>query len=264
MIRARQLVGQASRMVAFTGAGISAESGIPTYRDAENSLWKAYDPQKTVQIDFFLRDPAPFWRFFRDLRYKAISAAKPNPGHLALAEMERAGKLSAIITQNIDGLHQAAGSQRVIELHGNTRRIGCLNCSGSFTMETVYQLLEKELPPRCPECGGMLKPKVVFFGEALPQEALMDAARYSTTCDLLIAVGSSLQVYPAAALPERARASGAKLIIINKTPTPFDYLADALLHQAAGEVLPVLAEGGEVDTDLGRTMPGEPEAGIGT
>lgn len=242
LARARELIAQASRIVAFTGAGISAESGIPTYRDAPTSLWSKYDPDKFANINYFLRDSSLYWRFFQDVRYQAISSAKPNPGHAALAAMERAGKLAAVITQNIDGLHQAAGSRCVIELHGNTRSIRCLGCGEGYTMEAVYEQLKTQLPPPCRSCGGMLKPEVVFFGEALPQKALMAAADAIHACDLLIAVGSSLLVYPAAALPEQAKAHGAKLIIVNMTPTPFDHLADGLLHEPAGTVLPVLAE----------------------
>ncbi len=239
--RACGLVRDSAHIVAFTGAGISAESGIPTYRDADESLWVKYDPEKVVQIDAFLSDPAPFWHFFLDVRYRAVTEARPNPGHVALAHMEAAGRLKAVITQNIDGLHQAAGSRRVIELHGNTHSIACLRCHARFTIEEIYQQLQKELPPPCRRCGGMLKPEVVFYGEQLPELALAEAAAEIMSCDLLIAVGSSLRVYPAAALPEQAKANGARLIIVNKTPTPYDHLADGLLRASAGEALPLLA-----------------------
>ncbi len=239
--RACELVRDSAYIVAFSGAGISAESGIPTYRDADESLWVKYDPEKVVQIDAFLSDPAPFWHFFLDVRYRAITEASPNPGHAALARMEAGGRLKAVITQNIDGLHQAAGSRRVIELHGNTRSIACLRCHTRYGIEEVYQQLQQELPPPCRRCGGALKPEVVFYGEALPELALAEAAAEIMTCDLLIAIGSSLRVYPAAALPEQAKANGARLIIVNKTPTPYDHLADGLLRAPAGEALPVLA-----------------------
>jgi NAD-dependent deacetylase len=242
LTRACDLVRECAHIVAFTGAGISAESGIPTYRDADESLWAKYDPEKVVQIDAFLVDPAPFWHFFLDVRYRAVTAARPNAGHVALAEMEGVGRLKAVITQNIDGLHQAAGSRRVIELHGNTRTIGCLACHARYGMEEVYLILQKQLPPLCPQCGGQLKPEVVFYGERLPELALAEAAAEVMACDLLIAIGSSLRVYPAAALPEQAKAGGARLIIVNKTTTPYDHLADGLLRAPAGVVLPVLAE----------------------
>lgn len=239
--RACELVHRAQRIVAFTGAGISAESGIPTYRDAEESLWKQYDPDKVVNIHYFQRDPKPYWHFFREQRYIVMSRARPNAGHIALAEMEQTGRLRAVITQNIDGLHQAAGSQKVIELHGNTRTIGCLRCEADHTMEEVYAQLETTFPPVCRECGGGLKPRVVFFGESLPRKALLAAAEEARATDLLIAIGSSLQVYPAAAVPSEARRAGAKLLIVNKTPTPFDDMADGVLRAAAGRVLPKLA-----------------------
>jgi NAD-dependent deacetylase len=239
--RAEKLLAGARRAVAFTGAGISAESGIPTYRDSDDSLWRQYDPDKFANIDYFVRDPSLYWRFFQDVRYRIISTARPNPGHHALAALERAGRLGAVITQNIDGLHQAAGSREVIELHGNTRTIGCLRCGRTFTMEQVYAQLAVELPPPCRACGGMLKPQVVFFGEMLPESAFERALEEARRCDLLIAVGSSLQVHPAALLPRYAREHGARLIIVNKTPTPSDAEADAVLREPAGRVLPALA-----------------------
>ncbi len=239
---ARRLVAEAKDIVAFTGAGISAESGIHTYRDMEESLWERFDPQQVVQIDAFLNDSRPFWHFFKDCRYQAIRSAKANQGHLVLAELERSGKLKALITQNIDGLHQEAGSRQVIELHGNTRQISCLDCASSYTMEEVYLLLGEQLPPPCRNCGGRLKPDVVFFGEGLPPEALERAAQAASDCDLMMVIGSSLQVYPAAFLPESAKNNGARLIIVNKTPTMFDHLTDALLCGNAAHILPEVIE----------------------
>ncbi|MFH1143854.1 MAG: NAD-dependent deacylase [Candidatus Eisenbacteria bacterium] len=238
--RALALMTGARDIVAFTGAGISAESGIPTYRDCEDSLWNRYDPDTFANIDTFMRDSSLFWNFFRDVRYRVIRDAQPNPGHYALADLERSGRLRSVITQNIDGLHQAAGSRRVIELHGNTRFIRCLACGGRLTMDEVYALLQQRLPPPCPGCGGKLKPEVVFFGEALPAEAFASAAEWIGRCDLLLAIGSSLAVYPAALLPAEAKARGAGLIVVNRTPTPADGEADVVLHEAAGEVLPRL------------------------
>ncbi len=241
LARASELVAASKRIVAFTGAGISAESGIPTYRDSDDSLWTQYDPDKFANIHYFMQDSSLYWRFFQDVRYQVMATAEPNPGHFALAQMERAGRLRALITQNIDGLHQKAGSEHVIELHGNTRSIRCLACGERYTMEVVYQQLQEELPPPCKACGGLLKPEVVFFGEALPANALNAAAEEASSCDLLISIGSSLQVYPAAALPEQAKARGARLIVVNKTPTPFDGIADVVLREASGSVLPVFA-----------------------
>ncbi|MBP6875811.1 MAG: NAD-dependent deacylase [Candidatus Eisenbacteria bacterium] len=238
--RARALLREASEIVAFTGAGISAESGIPTYRDAADGLWQKYDPSEYANIDRFLRDSSLFWRFFQDVRYRAIKDARPNAAHEALAALERAGKMKGVVTQNIDGLHQAAGSREVVELHGNTRRIRCLDCGKRYGMDEVYEWLRETLPPPCPDCRGRLKPDVVFFGEALPEDAFARAVAWIDRCDLLLAVGSSLAVYPAALLPTRAKARGARLIVINKTPTPADSDADAVLREAAGEVLPQL------------------------
>lgn len=241
LAQASELVARARRMVAFTGAGISAESGIPTYRDSQDAIWKKYDSQTIAHIDHFRRDPRNYWRFFLEARYRAMSSAVPNPGHLALAAMEQIQRLRCVITQNIDGLHQQAGSRNVIELHGNTRRIDCLDCGERHGFEEVYEILQIRNPPPCRACGGMLKPDVVFFGEALPAAALREAARVAGECDLLIAIGSSLVVYPAATLPEQAKQSGANLIIVNLTPTDYDAIADVVLPGTAGAVLPALA-----------------------
>ena len=231
-------VGEAKRIVAFTGAGISAESGIPTYRDTDG-LWMQYDPNKYASIDYFLQDSSYYWNFFREVRYPLLfEKAKPNPGHIALAELEEIGKLTCVITQNIDGLHQEAGSKRVIELHGNTRIIRCLNCSKEYTAENVYEMTETQMPPLCPDCRGILKPAVVFFGESLPEEAVQAAYDESESCDLFLVVGSSLVVYPAAHIPVRAKECGAQLVIINKEPTVMDTIADIVLKAKAGTTLP--------------------------
>jgi len=240
--RVARLVGEARHIVAFTGAGISAESGIPTYRDA-GGLWYKYDPNKYANIDYFLQDPSYYWQFFREVRYPLLfEEAKPNPGHLALAELEAHGPLRCVITQNIDGLHQEAGSQRVIELHGNTRIIRCLDCSKEYGAQRVYQLTETHMPPPCPDCGGLLKPAVVFFGEQLPEEAVRQAYDEAESCDLFLVVGSSLVVYPAAHIPVRAKECGARLVIVNKEPTVMDDMADAIVHEEAGTALPHIAE----------------------
>ncbi|MBN1771984.1 MAG: Sir2 family NAD-dependent protein deacetylase [Deltaproteobacteria bacterium] len=238
---ARRLVAAAARITAFTGAGISAESGIPTYRGA-GGLWREYDPAKFADIDYFREDPSYYWRFFRDVRYRIVAEARPNAGHLALAELERRGKLEAIVTQNIDGLHQAAGSRRVYELHGNTRAIDCLDCGATYDFAAVHEQVRTELPPRCRACGGRLKPRVVFFGESLPERALKAATAVTASCDLLLVVGSTLQVHPAASLPPLAKQVGARVVIVNVGPTAMDDLADAFLEGPAGTILPQLLE----------------------
>jgi len=235
--RATELVAEAEKIVAFTGAGVSAESGIPTFR-GETGLWKEYDPNIYADINYFMKDPTYYWSFFRDVRVRALVGSKPNKAHLAIAELERQGKLDAVITQNIDGLHRDAGCTNVIELHGNTKVIGCLGCGADYDFESVREQVLEELPPLCKKCGGVLKPKVVFFGEALPAGAMERAAEYSAACDLFLVVGSTLTVFPAASLPLVARRNNAKIIIVNLGSTAMDEIADVRLDAKAGEVLP--------------------------
>jgi len=224
-------------VVAFTGAGISAEAGIPTYR-GEGGLWEKYDPNLYANIDYFLQDPSYYWNFFREVRYPLLKKAGPSRGHLALAEMEAVGNLKTIITQNIDGLHQAAGSTSVVELHGTTRVIFCMTCFQEYTMEKAFSLLIEELPPRCSKCQGRLRPAVVFFGESLNPHVLRSAHEEAGKCDMLLVVGSSLVVYPAAEIPLVARQNGATLVIINKEKTGLDHEADFIIQRKAGDVLP--------------------------
>jgi NAD-dependent deacetylase len=218
---------------------VSAESGIPTYR-GEGGLWGKYDPAKFASIEFFRRDPSYYWQFFRDVRYRIIAEAQPNPAHRALVELERRGKLDTVITQNIDGLHQAAGSRNVIELHGNTRIIDCLSCDAVYDFAEIHEQVRTELPPKCRRCGGGLKPRVVFFGEALPAGAMDDAIALCASCDLLLVVGSTLQVHPAASLPLVARQAGARIVIVNVGETAMDEIADVFLDGKAGDILPRL------------------------
>ncbi len=237
----RQMIGRAARMVAFTGAGISAESGIPTYRGA-GGVWNKYDPDKYANVNYFFRDPSYYWSFFRDVRYGVLRDARPNEGHRALARLEQKGVLKAVITQNIDGLHQEAGSENVFELHGNTRRIVCLNCGAGYGIDEVRRQIETELPPSCKSCGGMLKPDVVMFGEALPEDTVELAAQEAGSCDLMVSVGSSLVVQPAASMPVIAKRAGAALVIVNRDPTPLDSMADLVIRQSASEVLSALQD----------------------
>jgi len=236
----KAIIQESANVVAFSGAGLSADSGIPTYRGA-GGLWNEYDPDKYANINYFLHDPSYYWRFFRDVRFPILKEATPNQGHLALAYMESQGNCDAIITQNIDGLHFEAGLQRVIELHGNTRRFYCMECSNVLTLDEAHQLLSHELPPKCP-CGGLIRPDVVFFGESLPAEALEEASRAALECDVFLAVGSSLVVQPAAQLPLMAKQSGAQLIIINIGETPLDDMADFVFDENASAILSHLAD----------------------
>jgi NAD-dependent deacetylase len=230
---------KAQNIVAFTGAGISAESGIPTYR-GEGGLWTKYDSSKYASISYFVQNPSYYWNFFKDVRYPILKKTKPNKAHLALVEMEKSGKLKTVITQNIDGLHQEAGSSSVIELHGTTRTIICVDCSSQYTIGEAFAKLEKNIPPLCSKCNGILRPDVVFFGEMLDPQILRDAYAEAGSCDLLLAVGSSLVVYPAADIPLRAKQAGAKLVIINIDSTPLDSVADHVINDTAGKVLPQL------------------------
>ena len=226
-------------IVAFTGAGVSAESGIPTYR-GQGGFWTQYDPDKYATIDYFQKDPSYYWSFFRDTRGPLLHEAKPNPAHLVLAQMEQAGKLEAVITQNIDGLHQVAGSKKVIELHGSSRRFYCLGCRRQFDLQEAEKALELDLPPRCASCHNILRPDIVFFGEMLPPGAIEEAFDFARRASLFLVIGSSLIVYPAAQVPMVAKTSGAALAIINDEPTPMDSLADWVLTGKAGEILPKL------------------------
>ncbi len=231
----KKFIAKSNQIVAFTGAGFSAESGISTFRGA-GGLWSKYDPSIYADINFFIKDPSYYWNFFKDERYPVIKKAKPNVGHYALVELEKRGKLYRVITQNIDGLHQMAGSSDVIELHGNTRKIFCMSCDKTYSIDETYNLLKKKLPPRC-SCGGLLKPGTVLFGEPLPEVALDMANLAARNCDMFLVLGSSLVVYPAAAFPEIAKKSGAILVIVNIDSTPLDDLADIVINNSTSKVL---------------------------
>jgi len=229
------LLGTARLAIAFTGAGISVESGIPHFR-GEGGLWTKFDPYKVAHIDTFRRDPAQYWTYSLEHRR---ADAEPNPAHRALVDLERRGHLRAVITQNTDGLHQKAGSGQVIELHGSSRSVVCLDCEARFARADIDRLNREHCPPSCPSCGGQfLKPTVVLFGEALPEAALREAQALARAADVVLIVGSSLQVYPAAGIPRLARQHGAQLCIINAEPTPVDEVATVVVHGKAGEVLP--------------------------
>jgi NAD-dependent deacetylase len=237
--RAAELLSVASRGVAFTGAGASAESGIPTFRGA-GGLWTKYDPVKVASIDSFMQDPTAYWMVSKERGGIAL-AARPNPAHMALAALEAAGKLVAIVTQNTDGLHQASGSRRVVEIHGSSRTVQCLDCGTREARAVVQARLAVQMPPLCKSCGGMfLKPTVVLFGEPMPVAAMHEALALAQASDVMLVVGSSLVVRPAADIPLAAARSGARLIIVNAEPTPLDSFAEVVIHGRAGEVLPTI------------------------
>ena len=231
----KDIIDKSKHIVVFTGAGISSESGIPTYRGTDG-VWSKYNPNIYADINVFLQDPTYYWKYFKYERYPIIKKAKPNDAHKAIVKLEKQGKIYRVITQNIDGLHQLAGSSNVIELHGNTRRISCLNCKKQYDMGEIYEKLKKELPPRC-KCGGVLKTDTVLFGEPLPKHAIDEAEIASKNCDLFLVLGSSLVVYPAANLPVVAKNNDSLLVIINIDPTPLDDLADIVINHSVSEVL---------------------------
>jgi len=229
------LLGRARSGIAFTGAGISVESGIPHFR-GEGGLWTKFDPYKVAHIDTFLKEPAQYWTY--SLNHRRTDA-EPNPAHVALVDLERRGHLRAVVTQNTDGLHQKAGSGRVVELHGSSHAVVCLDCETRFPRAEIDRLNREHCPPSCPACGGrFLKPTVVLFGEGLPVEALRDAQSLAMAADVVLIVGSSLQVYPAAGIPRLALEHGAEVGIVNAEPTPFDDRATVVIHGKAGEILP--------------------------
>ena len=224
------------KVVVFTGAGVSTESGIPDFR-SPGGIWSKFDPDDFT-IQKFLSSPETRRKQWKILIEGGLIAdAEPNQAHLAVVELEKLGKLTCVITQNIDNLHQKAGNspEKVIELHGNMRWVRCLSCNRRYSPENVVKRLKEEEVPDCENCHGILKPDVVFFGEALPEEALEGATHHSSSCDLLLVIGSSLVVYPAANMPMYAKGAGAKLVIINMSRTPYDSDADILINSSAGD-----------------------------
>jgi NAD-dependent deacetylase len=232
----KQLFTNSKNIVAFTGAGLSSESGIPTYRGV-GGIWNKYDPMKYANIDYFMNDPSYYWSFFRDVRYPIIKNAKPNLAHNALVDFEKQNKLCTVITQNIDGLHQIAGQSKVIELHGNTREIYCMDCSKIISMDEAFKLLNHNFSPRCQYCNGILRPNTVFFGEPLSQQKIEEAVHVAKNCNLFLAIGSSLVVSPASNLPQIAKDAKASLVIVNIDSTHLDYLADIVIHDKASKIL---------------------------
>lgn len=233
-IAARRLAA-ARRVVVFTGAGVSKESGIATFRDGEDALWNKYDAMEMATIEGFLRDPSYVWSWYQ-YRFGLVDECEPNPAHAAIAELERLVPELVVVTQNIDGLHQRGGSSTVLELHGSIRRFKCLyGRHGGFTREDVER--QEERPPRCPECGELMRPDVVWFGEMLPEDVLQESFRRARRCDAMLVVGTSGVVQPAALLPYVARESHACVIDVNPQRGESARAADVFLEGAAGEVV---------------------------
>jgi NAD-dependent deacetylase len=226
--RLARLIRDSRRTVALTGAGISVPSGIPDFRSPGTGLWENVDPMEVAHIDVFRRDPKRFWSYYRP-RFGMLSDRQPNPAHRALAELESRGLLEAVVTQNIDRLHRKAGSRNVVEVHGTIETSSCLDCGASYPLDLVEDLFDADGVARCRGCGGPVKPDVVLFGELLPEPAMEEAVALAGSAELLLCVGSSLEVYPVAGLPEMTRSAGGRIAIVTKGPTPYDAVADVRL-----------------------------------
>lgn len=225
------------RVVVLTGAGVSQESGLRTFRDAQTGLWAQYKPTELASPDAFARDPKLVWDWYA-WRREAIKAVRPNAGHYALAQMEKHIPQFTLITQNVDGLHRMAGNQNVLELHGNIQRVRCADC---YTFTEIWDD-DTEAVPRCKVCGGLLRPDVVWFGEALPRDQLEAAVEAARACEVFFSIGTSGVVQPAASLAFAAHNRGATVVEINVEPTPLTPKVNYALHGKSGEILPRLVQ----------------------
>ena len=240
-----EMVIESKRLVVFTGAGLSTESGLSDFR-SPGGIWERFDPDELSYQNFMASEAGreKYWQFQREL-WPEMAKAEPNAGHRAVVELDKMGKLDCVITQNIDGLHQRAGvpEDKVIELHGTVKWVLCLECGQRYPRQPIQERLEAGTRvPRCDSCGGVMKPATISFGQPMPERETQQAMEASAACDLFISAGSSLVVYPAAQMPLIARQSGARLVIINLTPTPHDQHADIVINQKTGPVLSAIAE----------------------
>jgi NAD-dependent deacetylase len=226
--RLAELIRDSRCTVALTGAGISVPSGIPDFRSPGTGLWENVNPMEVAHIDVFRRDPKRFWSYYRP-RFGMLTDKQPNGAHAALAELESRGLLDAVVTQNIDRLHHKAGSRRVIEVHGTIETSSCLDCGTSYSLDSVEGLFDGDGVARCDGCGGAVKPDVVLFGELLPERPMAEAIDLATRAEVLLCVGSSLEVHPVAGLPSITRSAGGRVAIVTKGPTPYDGEADVRL-----------------------------------
>jgi NAD-dependent deacetylase len=236
---------QANKVVVFSGAGLSTESGIPDFR-SPGGVWDRYNPEDFYFQNFIASEISreKYWQMATEM-YEPMKKAQPNLAHLAIAEMERLGKLDCVITQNIDGLHFKAGNSegKVIQLHGTAMFVSCLRCGKSYDREEIQERIQKGVKaPYCDDCGGPLKPATISFGQSMPERETEEAYHRSSSSDLFIAIGSSLGVQPAASMPLVAKRNGAKLVIINRDPTPYDPMADIVIHGQAGPVMAGILE----------------------
>jgi NAD-dependent deacetylase len=239
---AAELVQKAKHAVVLTGAGISTPSGIPDFRSEGTGLWSKDEPLEVASLSTFRTNPERFFDWFRPLASQIFNA-EPNPAHLGLAELEKAGYLQNTITQNIDALHHKAGSKNVIEMHGTLRTLTCTQCfHQAEAKEYLKAYIEQGELPRCPECNGLLKPDVILFGEQLPQRAWYDAQRACRQCDLMLVAGSSLEVLPVAGLPMQAVDRGSHLIILNNATTYLNVRADVFIQEDIAAIIPAIVE----------------------
>jgi NAD-dependent deacetylase len=236
--RLAELVRERRPCVALTGAGVSTASGIPDFR-SPTGLWARYDPMEYASVDAFRRDPVKVWDFY-GRRLRVLADARPNAAHLALAELERAGFVAGVITQNIDRLHAKAGTRNLVEVHGSMATASCVLCGASVSFEDVAKALEVAPAPPCPRCHAILKPDVVMFGELLPESAIDQAFALAGAARLLLVVGSALEVHPVAGLPRETAAAGGEVAIVNRGPTAFDGRAALRVEGKAEEVLPAV------------------------
>ena len=236
--QAAHLIAEAEHVTSVTGAGISTPSGIPDFRSPESGLWASFNPMEVASIFGFRQCPENFFKWARPL-VRQFLEAEPNPAHKALAGLEAMGRMKAVITQNIDGLHQRAGSRCVLEIHGHIREATCIRCYRIGSLEELLSdFVERGQIPRCPSCGGILKPNMILIGEQLPVTVLNAAWREIRACDLVLVAGTSLEVVPASDLPMAAVMRGAKAIVVNYQPTNLDSLANVVIHQDVATVLP--------------------------
>jgi NAD-dependent deacetylase len=230
----------ARRTVIFTGAGLSTESGIPDFR-SPGGVWDRYNPEDFYYQNFISSEAAreKYWQMATEM-YEPMKRSQPNLAHRAIAEMERLGKLDSVITQNVDGLHLKAGNspEKIIELHGTAMHVSCLHCQKRYDRDAIQERIKEGVKaPVCDDCGGPLKPATISFGQAMPERETQQAYSVSSLCDLFIVIGSSLVVHPAASMPVVAKRAGARLVIINRDPTPCDDMADMVIHDQAGPTM---------------------------
>jgi NAD-dependent deacetylase len=238
--RLAELLRESRSTVVLTGAGVSVPSGIPDFRTPGTGLWENVDPMEVAHVSVFERDPVRFWTYYRP-RFQSLGGKRPNRAHEVLAELERRGLIAGVVTQNIDRLHRAAGSREVVEVHGSIETSSCTGCGEAFGIERVESLFDADGVAHCPSCGGPVKPDVVLFGETLPIAAIERAQEMAREAELMLCVGSSLEVFPVAELPRLTLERGGRLAIVTRGPTPYDAEAELKLS-------------GEVDAELGALL----------